>query len=434
MRGAPRVKPFWSGLGAAIVLVVAMVGVVLSGIPGGPGISLPWSHTMTVKIELANADALAPHAGVQVAGVKVGEVHSVVAQGNIALVTLYIDPQYGDIHTDAQILLRPHGLFGPKYVEITPGTNAAPLVHDGDTISVRNSVQPVDLDQLLQALQAPEAQNLRTAIVELGKASAGQGDDVNHLLNAAQTLTSTLQTPLNTLDAVSPNLNDFIVQNEAFNSSFAQTPLDQLVANSNVTLAAFAKNATQLGSLLDHADSTLTQLDSALGGETGNIRTTLETLPATIDKLDRFNQMLALFGASFTGKEAAPGSKPKDVTQGIIDAIENIKSAFSAYDPCTVTPDAANGGTVNHCGASGQVKGQAAGQAIQYYLRVQVFNLGNAGQIQAQICGLPVNLPTVPGVPAITLPTCPTSKKASSVPSRDAVTAEFAGLAGMIAS
>lgn len=184
-------KPFWSGLIAAVVLVVAMVSVVIGGIPGGPAISLPWNHTMTLHVQLANADGLAPHASVDVAGVKVGEVHDVTSQGNIALATLNIDPKYGGIRSDAQVLLRPHGLFGPKYIEITPGSNSGRALSDGDTISVRQSVQPVDLDQVLQALQAPEAQNLRTAIVEFGKAAAGKGDDVNHLLGAASTLTQT---------------------------------------------------------------------------------------------------------------------------------------------------------------------------------------------------------------------------------------------------
>ena len=334
---------------------------------------------MVLHVQLANADGLAPHASVDVAGVKVGEVHDVTAQGNLALATLDIDPQYGDIHSDAQVLLRPHGLFGPKYIEITPGTNSGQPLHDGDTINVRNTVQPVDLDQVLQALQAPEAQNLRTAIVELGKASAGQGDDVNHLLGAANTLTQTLQTPLLTLDNVSSNLNDFIIKNESFNASFAQTPLDQLVAASNTTLAAFAANSVQLGSLLDHADSTLTTLDSALNGQGTNIRQTIELLGkpgGTIDKLNTFNGLIGLFAANLTGKEAAPGQKPSDVTQGIIDAIENIKSAFSSYD-CSIT--------VTSLSACPE-------QDKEYYLRVQVFNLAGSIQTLQQ----PVRLPVPP--------------------------------------
>ncbi|MHB8717523.1 MAG: MlaD family protein [Candidatus Dormibacteria bacterium] len=380
VRGTPRVRPFSSGLVAAVLLAAAMVAVVVSGIPGGPGIQLPWNQVRTLKVVLVNADGLAPHASVDVAGVKVGEVHDVAASGNDALATLDIQAQYFDIHQDAQVLLRPHGLFGPKYIEINPGSAGAAQLSDGATIGVNQTVQPVDLNSVLQALSAPESQNLRTALVELGKAAAGQGDDVNHLLAASQTLTSTLQEPALTLDGVSNNLNDFIVQNEAFNASFAQTPLDQLVASSNVTLRAFADNSAALGSLLDHADSTLTQLDTQLGGNTAqSIRSTLETLPTTIQLLNNFNNDVGLFAANLTGKDPSVLHGTIDVTQGIIDAIENIKSAFSSYD-CSVS--------TTPCPEADK----------EYYLRVQVFNLGNSGEaaasLQQALCSFPI--PTLP--------------------------------------
>ncbi|MBJ7593281.1 MAG: MCE family protein [Candidatus Dormibacteraeota bacterium] len=421
MRRQPRVNPFWSGLVAAVVLVVAMVGVVVGGIPGGPAISLPWNHTMVLHVQLANADGLAPHASVDVAGVKVGEVHDVTSHGDIALATLNIDPQYSDIRSDAQVLLRPHGLFGPKYIEITPGSNSGQLLADGATINVRNTVQPVDLDQVLQALQAPEAQNLRTAIVELGKAAAGKGDDVNHLLGAAKTLTQTLQTPLLTLDHVSTNFNDFIIQNEAFNASFAQTPLDQLVASSNTTLAAFAANSAHLGSLLDHADSTLTTLDTALNGQGSNIKQTIDLLGkpgGTIDKLNTFNGLISLFAANLTGKEAAPGQKPSDVTQGIIAAIENIKSAFSSYD-CSTTVASLS---------------QCPQQSRAYYLRVQVFNLAGISQALQTLCTLPI--PPLPGIiplPALPIPCSPVASS-SSRPGQDVVAGEYTNLGALIRS
>ena len=422
MSRTPRVRPLWSGLATAGVLLVAMVAVIVGGIPAGPHISLPWDNTMTLKVQLVDADGLAPHASVDIAGVKVGEVQSVTSKGNIAVATLDITPQNGGIHRDAQVLLRPHGLFGPKYIEITEGSSTAPVFHDGDTVSVDQSVQPVDLDQVLQALQAPEAQNLRTAIVELGKASAGQGDDVNHLLGAARTLTQTLQTPLQTLDGVSSNLNDMLVKNESFNSSFAQTPLDQLVASSDTTLAAFASNATQLGSLLDHADSTLTQLDSALTGEGTSIGQVIDLLGkpgGTIDKLDTFNNLLGLFAANLTGKEAAPGHKPSDVTTGIIDAIENIKSAFSSYD-CSLPNSTPNG----PCPEKNR----------EYYLRVQVFNLGGTGDTANQLQQIECSLPIF-GLPGKKIP-CPNPSNPASYGSRPGAGAgtDYATLTRLIAT
>ena len=408
----PRANPFFSGLVTAIVLIVLMVGVVVSGIPAGPQISLPWSKHMTLRVQLADADALQPHASVEIGGVKVGEVQSVASQGTLSLATLQLDQQYSDIHNNATVFLRPHGLFGPKYIDIVPGTASSPVLQDGDTINVKQTVQPVDLDSILQALQAPEQQNLRTAIIEFGKAAAGQGDEVNHLFAAANTITQALDTPLKALDQVGPQFGDFIVKNESFNASFTQAPLDQLVANSEASIKVFADNANHLQSILIHADSALANLETALSGEAGNIQTALHTLGAphtsagqisnTTDRLQEFTYLLGLFGANLTGKDTSDhvvGGHSPDVTQGIIGAIENVRSAFASYDTCTPG--------VNHCLSSGPLTGQA------HYLRVQVFNFppGGLPTVNISVCGLPIfNLPGLPTLP------CPISTQGQAAP------------------
>ena len=403
----PRANPFYSGLITALVLFVVMCGVFISGIPAGPQISLPWNPVMTLHVQLANADALAPHASVEIGGVKVGEVQSVAGQGDISVATLQIQERYSDVHRDATVYLRAHGLFGPKYIAIVPGTTSAPALHDGDTITVNQTVQPVDLDAILQDLQAPEQQNLRTFIVELGQAAAGKGDEVNHLFAAANNLTHSLDTPVKAIDQVAPQLSDMLVKDEAFNAYFAQTPLDQLVANSETTIQAFASNASHLESLLIHADSTLGQLETALGGQAGNIQTIVQDLGkpgGTIDRLNTFTYLLSLFGANLTGHE--PGNPAdQDVAAGIIGAIKNVASAFYYSDPCAagaslpsqlsplspvtgpVTSNAPSGG--NHCAASSMYL-----DGRQHFLHVRTFNFAPT---------IP-NLPPIPGLPQICIP------------------------------
>lgn len=393
-----RTNPFYTGLITALVLIALMVGVVISGIPAGPQIPVPWNQKMTLNVQLANADALAPHASVEIAGVKVGEVESVNAQGNLAVAALQIQQQYSDIHQNATVYLRAHGLFGPKYIAIVPGTASSPELHDGDTITVNQTVQPVDLDAILQDLQAPEQQNLRTVFVELGEAAAGKGSDVNHLIAAADNLSQALQTPLTSIDSVGPNLSDMLVKDEQFNNYFAQTPLDQLVANSEQTVQAFAANASHLESLLVHADSSLTTLDTALNGQPGNLAAIIQTIGqkgGTIDKLDKFTYLLGLFGANLTGKEGATDPADQDVTGGIIGAVSNVASAFFYGDAC---PTAAHSSAVNdnHCSVSPDKK--------QHFLHVRSFNVTPPGPStpSQQIC-LPV--PTIPGFPqCVTLP------------------------------
>jgi virulence factor Mce-like protein len=385
----PRVNPVISGLATIVVVVVVFTAVIVSGIPGGPQLPIIGSHDTLIKAMLPDADNLAPHASVEIAGVKIGEVRNVDGQGNQAVVTMDIQPGNTDIHSDATVQLRPHGLFGPKFVQINPGTASAPVLHDGDTIPGTNASLPVDLDQVLHTLQAPERAQLQTVVVELGKAAEGRGDDVNHMLAAARTLTQVLDSPVQSLDAVAPNLSNMLVQNEAFNASFAQAPLDQLIANNNRALAVLAANTDHIKSILDHANSTLINLDAALNGQVGNLRTAIETAPALIDQFDRFNDLASLFGANFTGKDP---TSPGDITQGIIGAIENVRSAFSSYTPC-------NPSTTPGCPADGQA----------HYVRVQTFNVTPNLAAPSQLCTtLPNPGPlNVPGVGTITIPSLP---------------------------
>jgi phospholipid/cholesterol/gamma-HCH transport system substrate-binding protein len=373
MRDKPRFNPLHIGIGVTAGMLLISAGIVVSGIPAGPTIGLPWSSSFTVKAELSDADALAPKAGVQIAGVKIGEVHSVDLQGDKAIVTMEIQPKYQDIHTDAHVLLRPHGLFGPKYIELTPGTDNAPLLHDGDTIPGAQAVLPVDLDQVLQELQANEQHQLTTAIVEFGKASAGRGADFNQLVAAGNTLSQVLDSPLKKLDNVSSNLSDMFVQDEAFNASFAQTPLDKLVEASNVSLRAFANTSSQLGDLLQHADSTLTTLDAALSGEAGNIRSFLEKAPGVIDQLTQFNGLLGRFAGALSGNDPDVTTKsllvPDSVSKlNLAAAIENPRSALSSYDGnCKANSFVTSNGNTGFCSLDGHY----------HYFRVQNFGGNN---------------------------------------------------------
>ncbi|TMD03494.1 MAG: MCE family protein [Chloroflexi bacterium] len=330
-----RIDPLVVGVATIAVIVLVLVGVGVSGLPGGSPIPVPWSHNVDLEAQLADADSLAPHASVEIAGVKVGEVVSIQSQGDKAVATMRVDSQYADVHRDATVLLRPHGFFGPKFLEIVPGTAGAPLLASSALIPEGQTVLPVDLDQILHALGQTERDSLQTAIIQLGQAAAGRGDDVSHLVASARTLTSTLLDPVAALDSVAPNLSDMLVQNESFNAAFAQVPLDQLVANTDTTLAAFAASSDHLQSLLTHADSTLTTLDQALSGQGGNLHAILDQVPGVIDRLNEFNSLLGAFGANLRGLQ--PG-QPVDATPGIIGAIENVRSALAGSDPCTKNP------------------------------------------------------------------------------------------------
>ena len=98
----------------------------------------------------------------RVAGVNVGKVTGVghVEDGKqAAIVTMRIDKKGLPIHRDATFKIRPRiFLEGNFFVDVSPGSPSAPALGDGDRVPINQTSAPVQLDQVLGALQAPDAQ------------------------------------------------------------------------------------------------------------------------------------------------------------------------------------------------------------------------------------------------------------------------------------
>ena len=61
-------------------------------------------------------------------------------------------------------------LEGNFFVDLRPGTPGAPIVHDGDTLPASQTATPVQLDQLLTALQTGDRQYLQDLLKGFGDA------------------------------------------------------------------------------------------------------------------------------------------------------------------------------------------------------------------------------------------------------------------------
>src|SRR5436190_21600249 len=84
-----------------------------------------FQSNLTMKAQVVSGDTLAPGGDVEVAGVKVGIVKAIDKGDDGALVTMAVDTKKITMYRDASLEIRPHGVFGPKFVEVNPGTEAA---------------------------------------------------------------------------------------------------------------------------------------------------------------------------------------------------------------------------------------------------------------------------------------------------------------------
>ena len=158
-------SPFTVGL---IALIVILILVFL-----GFTKDIPFTRPYQVKAVFQSSNSLRPDSPVRIAGVEVGKVKKVEAQEgtDAAVVTMSINKSGLPLHADATAKIRPRiFLEGNFFVDLQPGTPGAPELDDGETIKVTQTSTPVQLDQVLTALQSDTRQDLRDVLEGLGTA------------------------------------------------------------------------------------------------------------------------------------------------------------------------------------------------------------------------------------------------------------------------
>ena len=171
------------GLSPLTAGILALIAVAIVGYAGFTKRN-PLAHRFELRAAFTHVNDLRPKSPVRIAGVNVGKVRSVEhIQTNgrpAALVTMEIDKRGLPLHRDATLKVRPRiFLEGNYFVDLQPGSPSAPVLGDGATIPVQQTAAPVQLGQLLSALQSDTRDDLRTFLREYGKGVQGGGRAFN---------------------------------------------------------------------------------------------------------------------------------------------------------------------------------------------------------------------------------------------------------------
>jgi virulence factor Mce-like protein len=301
------------GLGAAAGAVL-LLGLVLH-----PP-TLPWQQTLHVSLEAASFGQLNPQASVELDGIRVGTVEGLDLRNGRPLVRLSVDRAYaGLLHADASAAIRPHGLLGPRYVQLDGG--GAGRLADGAVIPVSRVRVSTELDEVLDALQPDVRQSLQTLIVELGAASDGRGQDVNDALRSLGAATDDLATVTATLHRRDQDVAGSVVAAERLNRDLQNAPLDAQIRDTDRVLSGLVQVGGSIGHGIDHTASTLEALDVVLDGNSGNLAKTIDEAPATVTRLRAF--LAAVTGLVNGVNPAVPA---------LLTAVVETESAFSGSD------------------------------------------------------------------------------------------------------
>jgi virulence factor Mce-like protein len=279
----------------AIALVVVLIGVYL-----GFTKSIPFRSHYEVKAAFKSANNLRKASPVRIAGVEVGKVTKVERgkRGDEgAVVTMEIQKKGRPLRPDTNFKIRPRiFLEGNFFVDVTPGTRGREVA-DGHTFPVQQTDTPVQLDEVLTALQSDTRDDLKLFLREYasglkGKGAKGFNASIKYWKPAYRDTAIVSEAMLGEHEH---DLSGYIDRGGVVAGALDRNreQLKDLITNFNITAGAFARENTSLEAAIAELPRTLRAAQPALAalnrsfpglrGLARDIRPGVENSEETID-------------------------------------------------------------------------------------------------------------------------------------------------------
>jgi virulence factor Mce-like protein len=283
-RRKPR-SPFAIG----VIAIVAIVVLVYLGFTK----DIPFTRGFEVQAVFESANGLRQNSPVRIAGVEVGKVKRIDGQdgSDNAVVTMAIDDSGLPLHEDATMKIRPRiFLEGNFFVDLQPGTPGAPELEDGDTVTITQTSTPVQLDQVLGALQSDSRQDLQDVLAGLGTAlqsepSAADDRDADPSARGE----TAAESWNDAYDDAGPAARAQSQVNQALLGTQPERDLGRLIDGAGRTAAGLVRNEAQLKDLVTNFNATMAALaseDANLSASIRELAPTLENANAAFDSLN----------------------------------------------------------------------------------------------------------------------------------------------------
>jgi phospholipid/cholesterol/gamma-HCH transport system substrate-binding protein len=246
-------------------------------------------------VPLDSADGLYPGSDVLIAGAKAGSVRDIGIDGTQTLVTIAVDDAYAPLHADARVTVRPKSLLGEKYVALDPGTSDA--LPSGSRLPQAQVARSVELQDVVNSLDQPTREKLRTLIVALGGGLAGRGLDTNQTINYGRQDLDHLAAMTDTLAARDQDLQKVILGLDQVTAELARSDrrqqLGELIKNSEALLHSLSLQDAQIKATLQSANAALGRTDTALSGTGSQLNSIFRQAPVTVHVLNGLSRDFA---------------------------------------------------------------------------------------------------------------------------------------------
>ncbi len=301
-----------------LVLVVAGVAALVIGTVA------QGSDTYTFDVIFDDANGLVSGQQVKIAGAEAGTISDVlVTARDQARVEATIKGPF-QFHTNATCTIRPDGLIAENYLDCDPGSTSKPLIkaHGGEapTVPVSQTSEPVTLQDLFNIFNLPTRERFQVLIDELGISTAGNGEQINSILQRANPTLVAAQHLIDILDTQTSQISTAIT---------ATNQIAKEGANHVGAVRAFVNQASGLTQLTANHQSSLEQainkLPAFLSASTPALKqlNTVATTgtPLLVDLRKAAPSLVEL------SKEIVP------FTKIATPALANLSTAVSKVDP-----------------------------------------------------------------------------------------------------
>jgi phospholipid/cholesterol/gamma-HCH transport system substrate-binding protein len=164
----------------------------------------------TVQVALPEATNMVEGGTLQVNGFDAGTIGKIEAVGNQALVQLHLESGFAPLHDGASVRVAWKATLGERIVDITDGPKSNPAIPDHGMISGKMST-PTEADMVLNALDKPTLDHLRSLVNQLNNTSRGHETEMNATLLAAGPALEALGGVLDAIGTNGPAIRGLVV-------------------------------------------------------------------------------------------------------------------------------------------------------------------------------------------------------------------------------
>jgi phospholipid/cholesterol/gamma-HCH transport system substrate-binding protein len=263
--------------------------------------SNPFANPYEFHAVFNDVNNLKPKSPVRIAGVEIGKVKRIepvdAGRRGAARVTIEMEDEGLPIKRDAELKIRPRiFLEGNFFVDLEPGTPSGEELEDGGTIPVTQTAAPVQLGDVLRALQRDTRSDLQTFLREY---SAGLADGGAEGFNES-------------IPYWEPAYRNSALANDATLGIDPDRDLQRVLDGQQRTFAALAEDELALKDLVTNFNVTagaLAREDVALAASIPALRDTLRAAGPALASLNTALPSLRAFA-----DDALPGVRSSDET------------------------------------------------------------------------------------------------------------------------